>query len=351
MAVADLSVEEFRSTASRIEREVATVIVGQSEIIRSVLVCIVAGGHALLEGVPGLGKTVLVRTLAGSLDLSFSRVQFTPDLMPADIVGTNMIAEDDAGRRVFRFQPGPVFTNLLLADEVNRATPKTQSALLEAMQERTVTVANTTHQLPTPFFVLATQNPLEMEGTYPLPEAQLDRFFFKLNVGFPRPSELAEILNRTTTTATPKTGKAASGEMILRMGALAREVPVASHVTKYAVRILMSTHPDAPEATPLVKRFVRYGSSPRGAQAMILGAKITALLDGRLNAAFDDIRAMALPALPHRLILNFEGEAEGITTDRILEEIVKSVPEEEKRRKLRLPCLTNPSCESSIALA
>ncbi|MBI2864460.1 MAG: MoxR family ATPase [Chloroflexi bacterium] len=330
MPESNSSVEEFRATAARIEREVATVIVGQSEIVRSVLVCIIAGGHALLEGVPGLGKTVLVKTLAAALDLSFSRVQFTPDLMPADIVGTNMVAEDESGRRAFRFQPGPVFTNLLLADEVNRATPKTQSALLEAMQERTVTVANTTHHLPSPFFVLATQNPLEMEGTYPLPEAQLDRFFFKLNVGFPQPSELAEILNRTTAATAPQTGKAATGKTIARMGALAREVPVASHVTKYAVRLLMSTHPDAPEATPLVKRFVRYGSSPRGAQSMIFAAKIAALLDGRLNAAFDDIRAMALPALRHRLILNFEGEAEGMATDAILAEIVNSVPEDEK---------------------
>lgn len=330
MVTETLEVAEFREAAARIEREVAKVIVGQRDIVRSVLICVIAGGHALLEGVPGLGKTMLVRTLADALALSFSRVQFTPDLMPADIVGTNIIAEDEARTRAFRFQPGPVFTNLLLADEINRATPKTQSALLEAMQERTVTVANSIHQLPSPFFVLATQNPLEMEGTYPLPEAQLDRFFFKLHVAFPKPQEIMEILARTTAAVAPRAEKAAAGDLILRMGALAREVPVASHVTNYAVRLLMATHPEAEGAPPIVGRYVRYGGSPRGAQALLLGAKIAALLDGRLNVAFDDIRAMALPTLRHRIILNFEGEAEGITSDAIVHDILKSVPEEDR---------------------
>ncbi|GIW06168.1 MAG: ATPase [Dehalococcoidia bacterium] len=319
---------EFRATADAIQREVAKVIVGQSEIVRQVLISLVSGGHVLLEGVPGLGKTMMVRTLAETLDLHFSRIQFTPDLMPSDIIGTNIIVEDEHGRRSFRFQEGPVFANLVLADEINRATPKTQSALLEAMQEHTVTISTTIHRLPSPFFVLATQNPIEMEGTYPLPEAQLDRFFFKLHVGYPPANELAEILDRTTSATHAAIEKVANGDLVEQMGELAREVPIASHVREYAVRLLMATHPDQPGAPPIVRQYVRYGSSPRGAQAMILAAKVLALLDGRFNVAFDDLRQVAFPALRHRIILNFQGEAEGITTDRVLEEILRTVPEE-----------------------
>ncbi|GIW09695.1 MAG: ATPase [Dehalococcoidia bacterium] len=323
-----LSPGEFRETALAIQREVAKVIVGQDELVRQVLIALIAGGHILLEGVPGLGKTMLVRTLAATLDLHFSRIQFTPDLMPSDIIGTTIIVEDEHGRRSFQFQAGPVFANLVLADEINRATPKTQSALLEAMQEHTVTVSNTVHRLPQPFFVLATQNPIEMEGTYPLPEAQLDRFFFKLQVTFPGPGELAEILDRTTTAASATVSRVADGSLVERMGALAREVPIARHVREYAVRLLLATHPDQPVAPPIVRQYIRYGASPRGAQAMILAAKVLALLEGRFNVAFADLRAVALPALRHRVILNFQGEAEGITADRVISEVLRSTPEE-----------------------
>ncbi|MCS6801319.1 MAG: MoxR family ATPase [Chloroflexota bacterium] len=323
-----LTPSEFRAIAEAIQREVAKVIVGQTEVVRSVLVALISGGHVLLEGVPGLGKTMLVRTLAETLDLHFSRIQFTPDLMPSDIIGTNIIVEDDHGRRSFRFQAGPVFANLVLADEINRATPKTQSALLEAMQEHTVTVSTAVHRLPEPFFVLATQNPIEMEGTYPLPEAQLDRFFFKLQVSYPPANELAEILDRTTSAAHVVVEKVANGALVEQMGALAREVPIARHVREYAVRLVLATHPDQPGAPPVVRQYVRYGASPRGAQAMILAAKVLALLDGRFNVAFDDLRQVALPALRHRIILNFQAEAEGLTTDRVLAEIVRAVPEE-----------------------
>jgi MoxR-like ATPase len=321
-----ITVEQFRETATRIEAEVAKVIVGQKAVVRHVLIGLIAGGHVLLEGVPGLGKTMLVRTLADALELQFSRIQFTPDLMPADIVGTDILEEDErGGTRAFRFQPGPVFANLVLADEINRATPKTQSALLEAMQEHHVTVSKTTYPLPAPFFVLATQNPIEMEGTYPLPEAQIDRFIFKLNVGFPAAGELTEILRRTTRQVEPRAGKAATGETISAMGELARGVAIASHVNEYAVRLLLATHPDNEHAPAAVRRFVRYGASPRGAQAMILGTKIAVLLGGRYNVSFEDLQAMAFPALRHRIILNFEGEAEGISTDDVIGEIVRRV--------------------------
>ena len=322
----DLSPAEFRSTAAAIEEQVGQVIVGQTEVVRAVLMCVIAGGHALLEGVPGLGKTMLIRTLADVLDLRFSRIQFTPDLMPADITGTDVLEESGDGRREFRFQPGPVFANLVLADEINRATPKTQSALLEAMQEHSVTVANRTYRLEEPFFVLATQNPLEMEGTYPLPEAQLDRFLFKIDVGFPSSGELVEILARTTGAVQPRASAVADGTQIVRMGMLARKVPVAGHVSEYVARLVVATHPDSDEAPDMVRRYVRYGSSPRGAQALILGAKINALLDGRYNVAFDDIRAVALPALRHRLLLNFEGQAEGIRTDDVIADLITRVP-------------------------
>ncbi len=326
----EMSPEAFRERALAIEQEVGKVIVGQRNLIHQVLVALIAGGNVLLEGVPGLGKTVLVRTLADVIDCQFSRVQFTPDLMPADIIGTNILNEDEHGRRSFEFQPGPVFANLLLADEINRATPKTQSALLESMQEGTVSVARTIYELPKPFFVLATQNPLEMEGTYPLPEAQLDRFFFKLEVGFPTAAELIAISDRTTSGIDPHVGRVADAQDILAMQQLARQTPIATHVTAYAVRILRATHPDNPEAAALVKRYVRYGGSPRALQAMILAGKIMALLDGRYNVAFRDIRTAALPALRHRLILNFDGEAEGISPDAIVAGVLEETPEETK---------------------
>jgi MoxR-like ATPase len=284
----------------------------------------------LLEGVPGLGKTAMVRTLGQVLDLHFSRIQFTPDLMPADIVGTNILLDDPQGGRQFRFQPGPVFTNLLLADEINRATPKTQSALLEAMQEKTVTVANRSYRVERPFFVLATQNPIDMEGTYPLPEAQLDRFFFKLQVSFPREDDLMQILTRTTTTEQTTLKKMADGRIVTAMGELARDVPAATHVTNYIARLILATHPDSPEAPEITRQYVRFGASPRGAQALMLAAKIVAMMEGRFNVAFDDVKAVALSALRHRLILNFEGEAEGIQADSVIEEILKSVPLDKK---------------------
>jgi MoxR-like ATPase len=321
----ELSAEEFADRARAIEAEIKSVIVGQDDLVRQTLICLIANGHALLEGVPGLGKTMLVRTIADVIDCSFNRIQFTPDLMPADIIGTNVLVEQD-GRREFRFQPGPVFANLLLADEINRATPKTQSALLEAMQEQQVSVARERHQLEPPFFVLATQNPLEMEGTYPLPEAQLDRFLFKLWVPFPSEEDLAQILERTTGSSSPKAQPAADARQIVQMQRLARSVPIAPHVTAYAVSVLAATHPDAPRAPELVKEYVRYGGSPRGAQALVLAGKIQALLDGRFNVATDDVRAVALPALRHRVIRNFEGEAEGITSDAIVRAVLDAVP-------------------------
>jgi len=325
-----ITAERFRDTAAAIEAQVGQVIVGQRELVRHTLITLLAGGNALLEGVPGLGKTMLVRTLADAVDCAFSRIQFTPDLMPSDIVGTNLIVEDEEGRRQFQFEAGPIFANLVLADEINRATPKTQSAMLEAMQEHSVTVAKATRRLPEPFFVLATQNPLEMEGTYPLPEAQLDRFFFKIDVPFPTVDELVEIANRTTGAAAPQAEPVADGEMIWAMQALARGVPIADHVTAYAARLLKATHLDDPGAPEAVRRYVRYGASPRGMQAMILAGKIIALLDGRYNVAFDDVRQAAAPALRHRLILNFEAQAEGLTTDAVIEEILNKIVADEK---------------------
>src|SRR5688572_18394415 len=321
----ELSPEEFADRARAIEREIKEVIVGQDELVRQTVICLLANAHALLEGVPGLGKTMLVRTIADVIDCSFNRIQFTPDLMPADITGTNVLVEQD-GQRQFRFQPGPVFSNLLLADEINRATPKTQSALLEAMQEQQVSVARERHRLEPPFFVLATQNPLEMEGTYPLPEAQLDRFMFKLWVPFPSEEDLVSIMERTTGAHQPTASKAADASQVVAMQRLARSVPIAPHVTAYAVSVLAATHPDAPRAPQLVKEYVRYGGSPRGAQAMVLTGKIHALLDGRYNVSVDDIRAVALPALRHRVIRNFEGEAEGITSDAIVRSVLDAVP-------------------------
>lgn len=328
LKAATITAEQYRAAASAIETEVSKVIVGQRQLIRLTLVTLLGGGNALLEGVPGLAKTTLVRTLADVVDCRFSRVQFTPDLMPADIVGTTIIAEDDAGRKQFRFEPGPIFANLVLADEINRATPKTQSALLEAMQEHTVTVAKTIHRLDQPFFVLATQNPLEMEGTYPLPEAQLDRFFFKIDVPFPSTEDLVEIANRTTTLNAPQPRRVVNGATIREMQALAREVPIASHVLNYAARLISATHPGGKETPAITQQYVRYGASPRGMQTMILAGKILALLDGRYNVAFADLKQAALPALRHRVILNFEAQAEGVSNDDVVRGIVEAVKEE-----------------------
>jgi len=312
---------QFRQFFRTIETELRKRIVGQSEVVEGVLVALFVGGHVLLEGVPGLGKTLLVRTLAEVTGLHFSRIQFTPDLMPSDIVGTNLIAGED--QRVFRFQPGPVFANLVLADEINRATPKTQSALLEAMQERHVTVGGVQHPLVAPFQVLATQNPLEMEGTYPLPEAQLDRFLFKLKVNFPTAEEIHAILDRTTAGADPAIGRVVGDAAeLVEWGAFIRKVALAREVQERAVRMVMATHPDNPLAAPKARRFVRYGASPRGAQALILAGKVFALLDNRFHVSRADIDKAAFPALRHRIILNFEGEAEGITTDEVLAEII-----------------------------
>jgi MoxR-like ATPase len=318
----------FIETARAIEAEVGHVIIGQAEVVRGVLTCLLAGGHALLEGIPGLGKTLLVRTLGETLELTFSRVQFTPDLMPADITGTSILRDSADGMRSLEFQPGPLFANLVLADEVNRATPKTQSALLEAMQERRVTAGRSTHILPEPFFVLATQNPIEMEGTYPLPEAQLDRFLFKLTVPYPTEDDLLRIAQLTTGASMPRPSRVASGATLLELMRFAREVPAAESVMRFAVRIVRRTNPETADAPADVKRFARYGSSPRGLQALVLGAKVRALLEGRYNVAFDDIRAVAMPALRHRVILGFEADAEGITTDKLIHDVIATTPEE-----------------------
>ncbi len=324
-SVTAISLASFSETARAVEAEVGRVIVGQREVVRGVLICILAGRHALLEGVPGLGKTMLIRALAEALDLKFARIQFTPDLMPSDITGTDIMEEAEDGRRVFRFHQGPIFANLILADEINRATPKTQSALLEAMQEKTVTVANRSFVLEPPFFVLATQNPLEMEGTYPLPEAQLDRFMFKVNVAYPSVSDLISIIDRTTGADSAAPRKAADGHQVLAMGSLALATPVASHITDYVARLVVATHPGEPSAPDSVRRYVRYGASPRGAQALIIGAKVNALLEGRFNVAFEDVQAVAAAALRHRLLFNFEGLAEGISPDAVVTDLLAAV--------------------------
>jgi MoxR-like ATPase len=319
--------EEFRQRYKRIREEIGKVIVGHGDIVDGVLTCLFVGGHALLEGVPGLGKTLLVRTLAQVLDLHFARIQFTPDLMPSDIIGTNIIMEAPDGRREFRFQSGPLFAQIVLADEINRATPKTQSALLEAMQEHSVTVGGTVHKLEEPFFVMATQNPLEQEGTYPLPEAQLDRFFFKLIVQYSNRQEIATILDRTTKGEWPQPEKVMDGHEIRQWQQLIREVLVAPPVQDYAIRLILATHPQGEFAAPETNQYLRCGASPRGAQAVVLAGKVRALLEGRYNVSFEDIRKAYLPALRHRLLLNFEAQAENISTDSVLEAILRYVKE------------------------
>jgi MoxR-like ATPase len=316
----------FRQAHAALCAEIGKVIVGHQGIVEGTLVALFAGGHVLLEGVPGLGKTLLVRTLSEVLDLSFNRVQFTPDLMPADILGTNIVMETAGGRREFEFQRGPIFAHLILADEINRATPKTQSALLEAMQEHQVTAGGELRRLSEPFFVMATQNPIDQEGTYPLPEAQLDRFFFKILVGYPSAEELTEVLDRTTAGAKVKIEKVLDRENLTELMGLVREVPVASHVKDYAVRLVLATHPGTATAAPIASQYLRFGSSPRGGQTLILGGKVRALTQGRFNVSFDDIEAVAAPALRHRLIPNFEAEAEGITTDHIIAQVLRDVP-------------------------
>ena len=322
------ALEAFQRDLAAVRSELGKVIVGHAEVVDGVLTCLLAGGHCLLEGVPGLGKTMLVRTLGEVLDLRFARIQFTPDLMPSDILGTQVIVEDAKGAKGFEFQRGPIFANLVLADEINRATPKTQAALLEAMQEQSVSIARQSHALEQPFFVLATQNPLEMEGTYPLPEAQLDRFLLKLVVRFPGREELHSILERTTSAAEASPKSVLSRARILEMRTLVREVPVARGVQDLAIRIVLATHPDQAGATPAVKRFVRFGASPRGAQSVLLAAKIRCLMQGRFSPGTEDVRAVVPAALRHRMILNFEGEAEGVRTDTVLEEILKAVKDE-----------------------
>ena len=319
--------KQFRNDFAILKSEISKVIVGQSQILDDTILALVAGGHVLLEGVPGLGKTLTVRTLADALDLDFSRIQFTPDLMPADLIGTNMVIESDDGQKIFQFQKGPLFANVLLADAINRATPKTQSALLEAMQEHSVTVGGTTHILDEPFFVLATQNPLEMEGTYPLPEAQLDRFFCKLLVKYPSAKEIETILDRTTESSNESASAVLDGQRIRDMSRIARTIPISDEVRRYGIALVLATHPDHELVAEPTKKFVRFGASPRGIQALILGAKIRAILDERFHVAREDLKAMAKPVLRHRLILNFEGQAEGISTDDVIDQILASVPE------------------------
>ena len=319
--------EEFHQRYTAVRDQIGRVIVGHEEVVHGILTCLFVGGHCLLEGVPGLGKTLLVRTLATALDLDFSRVQFTPDLMPSDILGTNMVMESPDGRRFFEFQKGPIFTQICLADEINRATPKTQSALLETMQEGTVTIAGQRFELKKPFFVMATQNPIEQEGTYPLPEAQLDRFFFKLIVGYSGRQDLATIVERTTRSIHADAEKVMNGEEIVRWQQLIREVILAQHVQDYIVRLVLATHPEGQFALPITNQYLRWGSSPRGAQSLALAAKVRALLEGRYNVSFEDVRRVYLPAMRHRVILNFEAQAENVEPDHVLLEILEKMPE------------------------
>jgi len=325
LAQVEAAAEKFRDDYNRTKTEIHKIVVGHEHIVDGVLTCLFCGGHALLEGVPGLGKTLLIRSLAEALHLQFSRIQFTPDLMPADVTGTTIVVDSDGGRQ-FQFRKGPLFAQIILADEINRATPKTQSSLLEAMQEKSVTVGGETHMLDLPFFVMATQNPIEQEGTYPLPEAQLDRFFFKLLVGYSSRSELSEILDRTTTGAVADVQPVMDAPGILAHQELVRRVVIAPHIQDYAVRMVLATHPGGDLAPPVVSQFLRFGASPRAGQTLVLGGKVRALLDGRSNVSIEDIRVNALPALRHRCLLNFEGEAEGKTTDEIIQNVIDTLP-------------------------
>jgi MoxR-like ATPase len=319
--------DQFRQAYRRVKEEIGKIMVGHNDIVDGVLTCLFVGGHALLEGVPGLGKTLLVRTLSQVLDLKFNRIQFTPDLMPSDIMGTNIITESGDGKRVFSFQPGPLFAQIVLADEINRATPKTQSALLEAMQEHSVTIGGTIHRLQEPFFVLATQNPIEQEGTYPLPEAQLDRFFFKLIVNYSTREEMAVILDRTTRNEWPKPSKIMNGAEIEKWQQFIREVLISAPVQDYAIRLVMATHPQGEFAAADTNRYIRVGASPRAAQSLVLASKVRAVLEGRYNVGFEDIRKVYLPALRHRILLNFEAQAENIPPDQVLAGILNEVKE------------------------
>lgn len=318
--------ESIKKNFDIITGELSKVIVGQTELIQDLLICLLCGGHALIEGVPGLGKTLIVKTLSQVLDLKYSRIQFTPDLMPADILGTNIMNEDEKGHRYFEFYKGPIFGQIILADEINRATPKTQSALLEAMQEGSITVFGNKYLLEPPFIVLATQNPIEMEGTYPLPEAQIDRFFFKLKIEYPTSDQLNEIIEKTTEDYEPKVNKVIDTDTILEMKTLVKQVPMAGHVKDYAIRLVLASHPNGQYSIEMVKQYVRFGSSPRGVQGLVMAGKVKALLEGRYNAAYEDIRKVARPALRHRVLLNLRGEAEGINEDDIIEDILKRVP-------------------------
>lgn len=318
--------ESIKKNFDIITGELSKVIVGQTELLQDLLICLLCGGHALIEGVPGLGKTLIVKTLSQVLDLKYSRIQFTPDLMPADILGTNIVNEDEKGHRYFEFYKGPIFGQIILADEINRATPKTQSALLEAMQEGSITVFGTKYTLEPPFIVLATQNPIEMEGTYPLPEAQIDRFFFKLKIEYPTSDQLNEIIEKTTEDYEPKVNKVIDTDTILEMKTLVKQVPMAEHVKDYAIRLVLASHPNGQYSIEMVKQYVRFGSSPRGVQGLVMAGKVKALLEGRYNAAYEDIRKVARPALRHRVLLNLRGEAEGINEDDIIEDILKRVP-------------------------
>ncbi|MGF7058969.1 AAA family ATPase [Brassicibacter mesophilus] len=323
MEVTEKEIIDFKNKVNDIENEISKAIIGQQDIIEQVIIAILCEGNVLLEGVPGLGKTQLVKTIGRVLDLDFSRIQFTPDLMPADVVGTNIITHDDNGLSKFTFQRGPIFSNIVLADEVNRATPKTQSAMLEAMQEKTVTVGNATYSLNKPFFVLATQNPIEMEGTYPLPEAQMDRFLFKLDVKFPKLDELSQIVNMTTSIKENELSRVTNGEEIIRMADVAKNIPIAKPVMDYAMKLILSTHPESDGSPEITKKYIRYGSSPRGAQGIIKAARVKALIEGRYNVSFDDIKYAAYPVLRHRVILNFEAISDNINSDMIIEELLK----------------------------
>lgn len=319
----DEIIKSFSEDFLKIEYEIGKMIIGQKDIIRNVLIAIIGGGNVLLEGLPGLGKTQLVKAFGKTLGLDFSRIQFTPDLMPADVTGTNIVTKDKEGKSIFEFKEGPIFSNIVLADEINRATPKTQSALLEAMQERTVTVGNETYKLPEPFFVLATQNPVEQEGTYALPEAQMDRFMFKLNVEYPKKEELLKILTLTTGTNKEDINISSNGEKILKMREIAKEVPIASSVYEYIIDLIMKCHPESDNSLDIVKKYVNYGSSPRGAQSVVTAARIVALINGRYNVSFEDVNYVIKPSLRHRLYLNFEASADGISSDYIIDKIIE----------------------------